>query len=73
MIRTPLPSPGWASLFTDAQLRGHLEDLRDRQQDDGGWPISWEPPGPAAVCEWRGRWTLESLMVLVDYGLIVPA
>jgi len=72
---TPLhfaTSPGsrWRRLFTQDQIDGHLADLLDRQQEDGGWPISWEAPGPASRSEWRGRWTLEALSVLVAYGRI---
>jgi hypothetical protein len=72
---TPLhfaTSPGsrWRSLFTQEQIDGHLADLLDRQQEDGGWPISWDAPGPASRSEWRGRWTLEALSVLVAYGRI---
>jgi hypothetical protein len=73
---TPLhfaTSPGsrWRSLFTQDQVDGHLADLLDRQQEDGGWPISWETPGPASRSEWRGRWTLEALSVLVAYGALL--
>ena len=56
---TPLhlaPEPGsrWRALFTDAQIDGHLDRLLKDQQDDGGWPVTWEPPGQAAMQEWRG-------------------
>jgi hypothetical protein len=72
---TPLqlaPAPGsrWASLFTPDQLDGHLNRLLKAQQDDGGWPISWEPPGQAAVLEWRGVVTLQALRALTAYGLV---
>jgi hypothetical protein len=75
---TPLhfaPSPGsrWRQVFSDEQIEGHLKNLASRQQPDGGWPISWDPPGPAAACEWRGRWTYEALSTLVAYGIIRPA
>ena len=72
---TPLhfaTSPGsrWRRLFTQDQIDGHLADLLNRQQEDGGWPISWDAPGPASRSEWRGRWTLEALSVLIAYGRI---
>ena len=35
---------------------------------DAGLSIFWEPPGPAAVEEWRGRWTLDALLTLRAYG-----
>ncbi len=72
---TPLhfaPSPGsrWNNLFTNVQIQRHLEDLQSKQMDDGGWPISWQPPGPASVCEWRGRWTLDAIKTLVAYDVL---
>jgi hypothetical protein len=66
----PSPASRWRNLFTAAQIRGHLEDLKSKQMSDGGWPISWDPPGPAAVCEWRGRWTLDAIKILVAYGVV---
>ncbi|HUT20600.1 MAG TPA: hypothetical protein VM366_15700, partial [Anaerolineae bacterium] len=60
----PRPESKWRVLFSDAQIDGHLRDLIGRQQPDGGWPITWEAPGPAAVLEWRGRWTLEAVCTL---------
>jgi hypothetical protein len=72
---TPLhlaPEPGsrWRSLFSDAQISGHLDRLLKSQQDDGGWPITWEPPSEAAALEWRGIVTLEALRTLVAYDRI---
>jgi hypothetical protein len=74
---TPLaiaPEPGarWRSLFADALLDGHLERLLKSQQDDGGWPISWDPPSQAAIGEWRGIVTLQALRTLTAYGRIKP-
>ena len=73
---TPLhlaPEPGsrWRSLlFTDAQIGGHLDRLLKNQQDDGGWPITWEPPSAASTMEWRGIVTLQALRTLASYGRI---
>jgi hypothetical protein len=72
---TPLqlaPEPGsrWRHLFTDAQIDGHLDRLLKKQQDDGGWPISWEPPSEAATLEWRGVVTLDALRTLTAYGRV---
>ena len=64
----PTPDSPGRALFDDAVIDAHLDDLLARQQEDGGWPIYWEPPGPAARCEWRGRWTLEALCALHHYG-----
>lgn len=68
----PSPESRWRNLFTAEQIHGHLEDLKSKQMDDGGWPISWDPPGPAAICEWRGRWTLDAIKILTAYGVIEP-
>jgi hypothetical protein len=67
---SPSPASRWRRLFTEEQIDGHLTDLMRRQQEDGGWPISWEAPSQASWCEWRGRWTLEALSILVAYGRI---
>lgn len=70
---TPLdlaPEAGsrWRSLFPPELIDAHLDRLLRRQQEDGGWPISWEPPSEAAVCEWRGLVTLKALRTLTSYG-----
>jgi hypothetical protein len=62
------PGSRWRELFTDSQIDGHLDRLEADQQADGGWPISWEPPGEAAVWEWRGMVTLQVLRTLTSYG-----
>ncbi len=56
--------------FSRECIEAHLDDLVARQQHDGGWPIFWDPPGPAATSEWRGRWTIDALAVLQAYGRI---
>ncbi|HEY32161.1 MAG TPA: hypothetical protein G4O10_03535 [Dehalococcoidia bacterium] len=66
----PEPDSIFRPLFTKEQIDGHLEDLVSKQEADGGWPISWEAPGPASVLEWRGRWTLDAICRLVAYGVI---
>jgi hypothetical protein len=70
---TPLdlaPEAGsrWRSLFPAALIDRHLDRLHASQQDDGGWPISWEPPSEAAGYEWRGLVTLKALRTLTSYG-----
>lgn len=57
-----------ASLFSNATYEAFLDDLEARQQDDGGWPIAWNPPGPAAAHEWRSWVTLQALMTLRAWG-----
>jgi hypothetical protein len=64
----PTPAARARKLFSDEVIEAHLDDLRDRQQDDGGSPIFWEAPGGAARAEWRARWTLDALSTLEAYG-----
>ena len=64
----PRPDSIARRLFDDATIDAHLDALAENQQDDGGWPITWEPPSEAAVREWRGFVTLRCLQVLDDYG-----
>ena len=64
----PVATSRWRALFTDAQIDAHLDRLQKKQQDDGGWPIAWDPPSEAARCEWRGVVTLGALRTLTSYG-----
>lgn len=66
------PSPASAArpLFDDDLIERNLDHLAAEQQDDGGWPIAWEPPSRAAVSEWRGVVTLRALKVLKAYGRV---
>ncbi len=56
--------------FADDLIDAHLDDLLNRQQDDGGWPITFTAPSEAAHLEWRGRWTVEALLTLQAYGRV---
>jgi hypothetical protein len=69
----PEATSRWRTLFTDAQIEAHLDELQRGQQPDGGWPISWEPPSEAAILEWRGVVTLQALRTLTSYGRLTPA
>ena len=60
----PTPDSVCRTIFSDAQIDAHLNDLASQQQGDGGWPISWEPPGEAAKWEWRAHWTLSAWSTL---------
>jgi hypothetical protein len=62
------PQSPWRRLFADTQIEGHLDQLLRDQQPDGGWPITWDPPGVAATMEWRGIETLRALRTLRAYG-----
>jgi hypothetical protein len=64
----PYPGSPARRLFDDATVDTHLDALAARQQDDGGWPITWEPPSVTAVNEWRGFVTVKALDVLDAYG-----
>ncbi len=68
----PSPDSPWRRLFDDATVEGHLERLARDQQPDGGWAITWEPPGAAASLEWRGITTLQALRTLLVYGRLAP-
>ncbi len=75
---TPLdlaPEAGsrWRSLFAPELIDAHLDRLLRIQQEDGGWPITWDPPSEAAVCEWRGLVTLKALRTLTSYGRLTPS
>jgi hypothetical protein len=63
---TKFPREWFDPLLYDA----HLDRLERDQQEDGGWPISWEPPGPGPACAWRAIWTIDALRTLDDNGRI---
>lgn len=67
----PRPDRLARRLFDDATIDAHLDALAGRQEPDGGWPITWEPPSTAAVSEWRGVVTVRVLAVLDGYGRIL--
>jgi hypothetical protein len=60
----PSPSSPRRRFFAVEAIEAHLDDLASGQQEDGGWPISWAPPGPESVLAWRGVVTLNALRVL---------
>jgi hypothetical protein len=68
----PVADSRWRTLFAEDVLAAHLDRLERDQQADGGWPLSWEPPGEAAVLEWRGMVTLGALRTLVSYERLRP-
>ncbi|MEK0317687.1 hypothetical protein [Cohnella sp. 56] len=57
-------------LFAPGQIEAHLEVLAGQQLPDGGWPISWDAPGPASGLEWRGRITLDAIRSLSEYKVV---
>ena len=64
----PTPESPWRAFFSDAVIEAHLDRLVAGQQDDGGWPITWDPPSEASRCEWRAIWTVEAVSQLAAYG-----
>ena len=64
----PLPTDPLRELFPADAITAHLDALAAAQADDGGWPVSWRPPGPAAELEWRGVVTAHAVRVLVANG-----
>lgn len=58
------------SLFTEEVIQKHLQVIESQQNEDGGWPIEWDPPGETAKFEWRAYKTLETLVTLHSYGRI---
>ncbi|MGA8114061.1 MAG: hypothetical protein WCA46_10405 [Actinocatenispora sp.] len=60
----PDPSSPRRRFFATEAIEAHLDQLASAQQDDGGWPLSWTPPGPGPVLAWRGVVTLSALRVL---------
>lgn len=64
----PDPAGPYADLIPVDVRVAHLDLLERTQRDDGGWLIDWPTIGPAAVAEWRGRRTLENLLVLRAHG-----
>lgn len=64
------PDSPWRRLFDDTNIEGHLDRLARDQQPDGGWPITWEPPGTASTLEWRGIEALRALRTLRAYGRV---
>ncbi len=64
----PTADSRWRGLFTDDQLDGHLDHLLRARQPDGGWPVTWEPPGTASRLAWRGMITVQALRTLDSYG-----
>lgn len=66
----PTPQSFARKLFDDALIARHLAHFAAQQQDDGGWPISWEPISPGVALEWRGRVTIDALKTLRAYGAL---
>jgi hypothetical protein len=64
----PSPQSLCRRLFDDATMQTHLDVLAQKQQEDGGWPISWTAVTPACELEYRGIVTINALKTLKAYG-----
>ncbi|WP_433163420.1 hypothetical protein [Kribbella sp. CA-247076] len=64
----PTPDSSWRPLFDDAQLEAHLDRLIADQQSDGGWALTWEPPGTSSTLAYRGIVTVGALRTLKAYN-----
>ncbi|GHO49516.1 hypothetical protein [Ktedonospora formicarum] len=62
----PSPDSFCRRLFTDDIIERHLTAFAERQREDGGWPISWEPISSTVESEWRGRVTIGALRLLEE-------
>jgi hypothetical protein len=64
-----LPPTKFPREWFDADYyEAHLDRLESEQQEDGGWPIAWEPPGPAPTAAWRAIVTIDALRTLEASG-----
>lgn len=62
-----VPDSYCRKMFSEQTIRDHLEVLDSQQEEDGGWEISWEPPGEMARLEWRAYRTLKCILTLESY------
>jgi len=66
----PTPSHPLRSIFTDQQIQDDLAFLKESQQQDGSWPINWDPISMAVDVEWRGIKALHNLRILKAYSAL---
>jgi hypothetical protein len=65
---SPRPGSRSRSLFSDAEIAAHLDEVENGQQDDGGWMFDWLAWSPEQTSAWRGIVTIRSLTWLRDNG-----
>lgn len=56
--------------FSDAEIAESLDHLESRQNEAGGWDITWAVWTPAIKVEWSGLVTIAALKTLRSYGRI---
>lgn len=64
----PTPDHPLRKHFSQQQVQAHLDSIIADQQEDGGWPITWEPISTGCESEWRGWVTLGRLLTLRSNG-----
>jgi hypothetical protein len=64
----PTPQHPLRKYFSEEQVQAHLDAILANQQEDGGWPITWEAVSPSCELEWRGWITLGTLSTLRANG-----
>lgn len=70
LVYAPSPQSMARRLFDGPTIERHLTALADKQQADGGWPISWPAVSPACELEYRGIVTLNALKTLKAYDVL---
>ncbi len=66
----PTPSSLAYQLYKPELMKAHLEALVKKQQEDGGWKITWPPVSPSCELEYRAIVTLNHLKILKAYGYL---
>lgn len=66
---TPYRGAPSRAFFTAAALTRDLERLAGGQRSDGGWTVDFTMFSPAAVLEWRGYVTVQTVGILRGVGL----
>ncbi|MFJ5897955.1 hypothetical protein ACIQFZ_21205 [Streptomyces sp. NPDC093064] len=54
--------------FTEEEMKRSLDHLAGRQEEDGGWPVTWQQWAPGTALEARPMVTIEALRTLRAYG-----
>lgn len=65
---SPRPPSRSRELFSDADIEGHLDEVENGQQADGGWMFDWLAWSPEQTSAWRGIVTIRALTWLRDNG-----
>src|SRR5215208_1628832 len=70
LVYAPSPDAICRRLFDDLTIQTHLDALARKQQEDGGWPITWNAISPACELEYRGIVTIRALQTLKAYDYL---